>query len=158
VPGLAGSSIEKALKGAYVAVDPDSPSLVLIATGSEVGACVEAAKALTVEGIATRVVSMPCQELFLEQSTEYQREVLPGNIPTLSVEASAAHGWHRFSHAQISMPSFGASGPGKEVFKKFGFTADNVAAKGKALVDFYKGSTIPDLSNRPVFENGNGAH
>ena len=158
VPGLAGSSIEKALKGAYVAVDADSPSLVLIATGSEVGACVEAAKALTAEGIATRVVSMPCQELFLEQSTEYQREVLPGNIPTLSVEASAAHGWHRFSHSQISMTSFGASGPGKEVFKKFGFTADNVAAKGKELVDFYKGSTVPDLNNRPVFDNGNGAH
>jgi transketolase len=129
----------------------------LVATGSEVGPSVEAAKKLTESGIATRVVSMPCQEVFLEQASSYQRVVLPGHLPTLSIEASAVHGWHRFSHAQIGMTSFGMSGAGDAVFAHFGFTAENIASKGKALVEFYKSNgPVPDLSNRPVFEAING--
>jgi transketolase len=102
---------------------------------------------------------MPCQELFVEQSKEYQISVLPGNIPTLSVEAAAVHGWHRFSHAQIGMTTFGSSGPGDKVFEYFGFSAENVEAKGKALVDYYKtNGPVPNLANRPVFENGHAGH
>lgn len=155
VPGIAGSSVEKALKGAYVASEAsDPPALVLIATGSEVGATLKAAETLTAEGIATRVVSMPCQEVFLEQSEEYRTSVLPGTVPTLSIEASAVHGWHRFSHAQISMVSFGCSGKGGELFEYFGYGADNIVAKGKELVEFYKANgPAPNLSNRPVFGN-----
>jgi len=153
VIALENSSIEKACKGGYIAVDVDSPKLVLIGTGSEVNFCVEAAKKLTAAGTPTRVVSMPCQELFLEQSEEYQKSVLPGNVPTLSVEASSPHGWHRFSHAQIAMTTFGASGNGDAVFKHFGFSTDNVVAKGQALVDFYGGGAAPDIMNRPVFNN-----
>ena len=154
VPALAGSTIEKAMKGAYVCIEADSPDLILVATGSEVGICVNAASELADAGIATRVVSMPCQEIFLEQTTEYQRSVLPGNVPTLSVEASGIHGWHRFSHAQIGMTRFGASGSGGAVFKAFGFSTENVVNKGKDLVEFYKNSgPVPDLMNRPVFYN-----
>jgi transketolase len=155
VPALELSSIDKACHGAYAVVEADSPDLVLVASGSEVGICVQAAMALKdEEGVSVRVVSMPCQEVFLEQSESYQRSVLPGNVPTLSVEASMDHGWHRFSHAQISMRRFGASGAGSAVFAKFGFTADNVAAKSRAVLDYYKKSAVPDLSSRPVFENG----
>ena len=88
---------------------------------------------------------------------EYQISVLPGNIPTLSVEATAEHGWHRFSHAQIGMTRFGASAPGNELFEKFGFSTANVTQKGKALVDFYKtAGSVPDLMCRPFFNNIQG--
>lgn len=156
VPALAGSSIDKATKGGYVAIDVDDAALILVSTGSEVGFCITAAEQLTAEGIPTKVVSMPCQEVFLQQSMEYQTSVLPGNIPTLSVEASSVHGWHRFSHGQIGMTTFGASGPGKAVFEHFGFTSDNIISKGKALVDYYKadgGIAVPNLNNRPIFNN-----
>jgi len=160
VPALTSSSIDDACKGGYVAIEAEEPGLVLVSSGSEVGFCVKAAEQLmATHKIATRIVSMPCQELFLQQSKEYQTSVLPGNIPTLSVEASAVHGWHRFSHAQIGMERFGASGPGGKVFANFGFTPDNIAAKGKALVDFYAANgPVPNLSNRPVFEAMGGGH
>ncbi|CAJ1943786.1 unnamed protein product [Cylindrotheca closterium] len=108
-------------------------TLILIATGSEVGPTIEAAQKLTSSGIATRVVSMPCQEIFLKQSEEYQKSVLPGDIPTLSIEASCASGWHRFSHAQISMIGYGCSAPGADLFEYFGFGAGNIETKGKEL-------------------------
>jgi transketolase len=158
LPALEHSSIEKASKGAYTIIGEDidfsSTDLIIIGTGGEVGACVQAAANLKDKGINVRVVSMPCQEIFLEQSVEYQKSVLPGNIPTLSVEAAAVHGWHRFSHAQIGMTRFGLSAPGNDLFNTFGFTAENVTNKGQALVDFYKEvGTVPDLSCRPVFNN-----
>jgi transketolase len=154
VPNLENSTIEVAVKGAYAVVMEESPDLILIGSGSEVGLCVDAAKKLAADGIKVRVVSMPSQELFLEQTVEYQKSILPGNIPTLSVEVSAPHGWHRFSHAQISMPSYGMSGSGNDVFAKFGFTSDNVALKGKEVVEFYKKSDagVPNLMDRPVFD------
>lgn len=152
LPALEKSSKEMACKGAYVAQDVDSPALILIGTGSEVHVCVKAAEKLTASGIPTRVVSMPCQEVFLSQPDSYQRAVLPGTIPTLSVEASAAHGWHRFSHASVSMHEFGRSGKGDAVFALFGFTPEAVAEKGTELVEFYKkAGNVPDLNNRPNF-------
>ena len=158
VPALEYSSRDKAMKGGYIVLPEEgegNPDLVLVATGSEVWRCVDAAKALQSEGIRTRVVSLPCQEVFLEQSEEYRRSVLPGNVPTLSVEASSEHGWHRWSHAQISMTRFGMSGPLEELFVKFGFDSENVASKGKQLVEFYKnlGGNVPDLNARPSFVN-----
>ena len=138
--------------GAYAAIEEANPDLILIATGSEVGPSMKAATELAAAGIKTRVVSMPCQEQFLKQSTEYQTSILPGNVPTMSIEASAVHGWHRFSHAQIGMNSFGASGKGGALFEHFGFSADNIATKGKELVAFYKAAgSVPDLNLRPVF-------
>lgn len=159
VQPLEHSSIEKAMKGAYSVLPEEgegAPDLVLVATGTEVGRCIDASKSLVSEhSLRVRVVSMPCQEVFLQQSAEYQKSVLPGNVPTLSVEASSEHGWHRFSHAQIGMTRFGMSGQAEQIFQKFGFTADNVAAKGKELVDFYKnaGGNVPDLNCRPTFVN-----
>merc|ERR1712150_51358 len=125
----------------------------------EVGFCVEAAKSLTAGGTKTSVVSMPCVDLFLEQSDEYQASVLPGNVPTLSVEASSPHGWHQFAHSQISMNSFGSSGPGGAVYKHLGFTPENITAKGKALVEHYKkNGPVPALRNRLVFKDNIPKH
>ena len=163
VAPLEHSSRDKAMKGAYIVVEEEGerpPDLVLVATGSEVWRCVDAAKILKSEhSIRTRVVSMPCQEVFLQQDKEYRRGVLPGDIPTLSVEASSEHGWHRFAHAQIGLTRFGMSGPLEELFCKFGFGAENVASKGKELVDFYKNldSNVPNLNARPTFINFQGA-
>jgi transketolase len=160
VPNLEQSTIEKAEKGAYEVVVEANPDLIIVATGSEVGPCLEAAKGLSASGIKTRVVSMPCQEVFLEQPESYQRGILPGDIPTLSVEAAAVHGWHRFSHAQIGMTSFGASGSGKDVFNHFGFSSSNITKKGQELVAFYKnaGGTVPNLGLRPIFETISSGH
>ena len=83
----------------------------------------------------------------------YQSSLLPGDVPTLSVEAAAIHGWHRFSHAQIGMTRFGASGSGSAVFTKFGFTASNIQSKGESLVKFYEGKTVPNLMDRPIFDS-----
>jgi transketolase len=159
VPNIESSSIEKAEKGAYVIVEAANPDLIIIATGSEVGPCLDAVKELSAAGITTRIVSMPCQEVFLEQPIEYQHEVLPGNIPTMSVEAAAVHGWHRFSHAQIGMTSFGASGSGKDVFNHFGFSTSNIVKKGQELVAYYKSvGTVPNLNLRPTFEAISNVH
>jgi transketolase len=161
VSALEHSSRDKAMMGGYVILPEEgegAPDLILLATGSEVGRCVDAAKALLAQSIRARVVSMPCQEIFLEQSEAYRRSILPGNVPTLSVEAGAEHGWYRWSHAQIGMTRFGMSGPLEELFVKFGFDAENVASKGKELVEFYKnlGGNVPDLNARPSFDSFKG--
>mmetsp|Transcript_1891 Transcript_1891/g.2717 ORF Transcript_1891/g.2717 Transcript_1891/m.2717 type:complete len:372 (+) Transcript_1891:827-1942(+) len=156
LPALENSSIEKSMKGGYILLGEgdSSPDLIIIGSGSEISHCVNAAKNLADEGMKVRVVSMPSQDIFVEQSDDYQKSILPGDVPTLSVEASAVHGWHRFSHAQIGMTRFGMSGPGGALFEKFGFSTENVTKKGKELVEFYKtNGPVPNLSNRPEFDS-----
>lgn len=80
---------------------------------------------------------MPSWELFRAQSLEYQQSVFLEGVPVLSVEASATFGWREYSHASVGLKSFGASGPYKDVYAKFGITADNVAKKARELLDFY---------------------
>jgi transketolase len=121
--------------GAYVMCEhsAENPQVTLIGTGSEVMLCVEAAKQLKDKGIAARVVSMPCQELFLQQPESYQREVL-GDGPRVAVEAAIGFGWERFAQGFIGMPGFGASAPAEELYKLFGITAEAVAEKAASLV------------------------
>ena len=104
----------------------------LVATGSEVQLCMAAAATMG----NVRVVSMPCWELFEEQEEVYQRSVL-GSLPVVSVEAGATTGWSRYSHAQIGMNSFGASAPGAECFKHFGFSVENIQATVAKVTAFY---------------------
>ncbi|AZB71432.1 transketolase [Synechococcus elongatus] len=139
LPNLEGSSIDIVAKGAYVLSDDEgTPDLILLATGSEVSLCVEAAKQLRAEGKKVRIVSMPCWELFDEQSAEYKESVLPKAVTArLAVEAGSSFGWHRYTGdagATISTDTFGASAPGNVMFEKFGFTVDNVVAKAKAVL------------------------
>ena len=126
-----------ALKGAYVLKDFGSdPEVVLIGTGSEVEQCVEAAQKLYDAGISTRVVSMPCMDLFEEQDDAYKQSVLPDALDRrVVVEAGASLGWHKYAGPKgeiIALDHFGASGPAKQLFPAFGFTADNIVAKAKA--------------------------
>jgi transketolase len=134
----ANSSIDKVAFGGYVLEDCDgTPELILIGTGTELDLCVQAARQLTAAGRRVRVVSMPCVELFVEQSASYQEEVLPSAVRRrVVVEAAESFGWHRFvglDGATVTMDRFGASAPGGTCMEKFGFTVENVVAKANAL-------------------------
>jgi transketolase len=117
LPQLEGSTIEGGIKGGYVLLEDKEAALTLVSTGSEVALCVEAAKVLGGKGIKTRVVSMPCVEVFDAQSKEYRLSVLPDGIPSMSVEVMSTHGWEKYSHEQFGLNRFGASGPYLEVYK-----------------------------------------
>jgi transketolase len=130
---------EAALKGAYVLKDfGKDPKVVLIGTGSEVEPCMKAAGKLIEEGISARVVSMPCMDVFEEQSEEYRQSVLPDEMDRrVVVEAGSPFGWAKYAREKgevIAMETFGASGPAKQLFEHFGFTAENVVAKAKAVL------------------------
>lgn len=125
LPQLEGSTIEKAIKGGYVALEQPGADITLVSTGSEVGICLEAVKYLKDNnGISARVVSMPCTEVFDAQDKSYQLEVLPDGIPALSVEVMSTLGWEKYSHEQFGLNRFGASGPYKDVYKvRFAFSS-----------------------------------
>jgi len=126
-------------KGAYVLKDCEGePQLILIGTGAEVGLCVQAAEKLNGEGVRTRVVSMPSWELFEAQDKNYRDSVLPPNVHArLAVEAGCRQGWERWvgDHGSgVGVNKFGASAPGGEMLKHYGFTVENVVEKAKALL------------------------
>lgn len=124
-------------KGAYVLEDAADPQVVLIGTGSELWPAVDAARLLAGEGIRARVVSMPSWKLFEEQSAAYKASVLPAGVPRVAVEAGSTLGWWKYvglDGVVIGLDRFGASAPGATVMKELGFSAENVAAKARALV------------------------
>ena len=124
-------------KGAYILQDAANPQVILIGTGSEVWPAMDAAKLLANDGIAARVVSFPSWQIFEEQSAEYRAAVLPTGIPKLAIEAGATLGWWKYvgrDGGVIGVDRFGASAPGPKVMAEYGFTAENVAAKAKALL------------------------
>jgi transketolase len=110
LPQLDGSNIEAVRKGAYVLHAEQKPDVVLVATGSEVAIAVDAAKLLEKEGLKVQTVSMPISDLFDEQSHEYKLSVFPQSAAVVSVEALTVFGWQQYSHAQVGMTTFGASG------------------------------------------------
>jgi transketolase len=127
-------------QGAYVLADAvgSAPDLILIATGSEVSIALEAHARLTKDGIRSRVVSMPCWELFDAQPQSYRDAVLPPGVRArVSIEAASAFGWERYvgpGGRMISVNHFGASAPGPVVMREFGFTPDHVVETAKALL------------------------
>ena len=139
LPQLAGSSKE-ALKGAYILEDStkETPDAIIIATGSEVQLAVEAKAELAKEGVDVRVVSMPCMDIFEEQSAEYKEAVLPKNVRArVAVEALIDYGWGKYvglDGAIVSMTGFGASAPAATLFEKFGFTTENVVKAVKSVL------------------------
>ncbi len=122
--------------GGYILAEAsnNSPKVILIATGSEVGLAMEAREKLETEGLATRVVSMPCTELFEEQTADYQTSVLPSNVKALAIEAGVSFGWHKYADDTLTVDKFGASAPAEDVFREYGFTVENVIAKAKRLI------------------------
>ena len=109
-----------------------------MATGSEVALCISAYEQLTAEGHKVRVVSMPCWEIFEQQSPEYRNSVIPPQVKArISVEQASTLGWSQYVGTDgitIGMKTFGASAPLKELQKKFGFTPDAVIKAARALL------------------------
>ena len=127
-------------RGGYVlSAASQEPEVILIATGSEVSLALEAQVILESEGIATRVVSMPCVEWFDEQSPEYRESVLPATIRArVSVEAGISQSWHRFlgEHGQaISLEHFGASADYQTLYREFGITTEAVVSAAKRSLE-----------------------
>ncbi|CDJ41786.1 transketolase, putative [Eimeria tenella] len=134
IPPIAGSSVEKALKGGYIVSDfakSGKPQVIIAGSGSELQFCVEAKKLLT--DCDVRVVSMMCWDTFEEQPEAYKEEVLmlkerkEGKVLCAYVEAAATLGWDRYFDVHIGMKGFGASAPRADIWKAFGFTGENVA-------------------------------
>jgi transketolase len=133
-------------RGAYVLRDsfrePDPPDLILVSTGTEIHICARAADLLEADGIATRLVSMPCVENFASQAEEYRERVLPSSVRArVSLEAAATFGWREWVGdlgETIGMESFGASAPAGALYKHFGFTPERVAEAGRKVVDRVK--------------------
>jgi transketolase len=112
--------------------------LILVATGSEVSLALEAREKLQSEGIPTRVVSLPCWELFEAQSEDYRNQVLPPTVSArLGIEAGVRQGWDRYVGQKgdvVCLNRFGASAPGDVVLRELGFNVDNVLRHAKALL------------------------
>jgi transketolase len=127
-------------RGGYILAEAEdgAPQVLLIGTGSEVGLCVKAQVRLTELGVRARVVSLPSWEIFAEQDAAYRERVLPGSVrKRVTVEAGASLGWERFAGAEgaiIGIDQFGASAPGEENMKHFGFTAERVTAAALRLL------------------------
>ena len=115
-----------------------TPRLILLATGSEVSLALEAREKLQAEGVPTRVVSMPCVELFDEQPQDYRDQVLPASITArLAIEAGVRQGWDRYVGADgdvICLNRFGGSAPGEVAMRELGFNVDNVLKHARALI------------------------
>ncbi|HEY6896161.1 MAG TPA: transketolase family protein, partial [Rhodocyclaceae bacterium] len=125
-------------KGGYVISEAaGAPRAVLIATGSEVDLALKAQAKLAEEGIAVRVVSMPCTNLFDRQDAAYKAAVLPKGVVRVAIEAGVTDGWRKYvglEGAVIGIDRFGESAPAGALFKEFGFTVDNVIATVKGVI------------------------
>ena len=120
-------------RGAGIVVDNANPAVVLLATGSEVSLCVDAATELAAAGVAARVVSLPSWDRFEAQDAAFRRSVLPAGVPVLSVEAASTFGWQRWADDCIGIDRFGASAPGGTVLDRLGINVANVVARATAL-------------------------
>ncbi|HEX7398275.1 MAG TPA: transketolase [Candidatus Limnocylindrales bacterium] len=129
------------------------PSLILIATGSELQLAMGAAEALEADGIPTRVVSLPCWEAFDAQDAAYREAVLPAAVrKRVSVEIGVSLGWERWAGdegAIVALDHFGASAPAATIFEKFGFTVERVTAVGRAVVRDGLRGRVPTLVPSP---------
>ncbi|CAN5749895.1 transketolase [soil metagenome] len=145
------ASAEGLRRGAYILAEAEAvarplgrvqgdvtPQLILIATGSEVSLALEAREKLQAEGLATRVVSMPCWELFEDQPQAYRNEILPPSVPArLALEAGVRQGWDRYVGEKgdaVCLDRFGGSAPGDVALRNLGFNLENVLKHARALV------------------------
>lgn len=129
------------IRGAYV-LNPHSFSgpadAILIASGSEVAVIIEAGKLLAEKGYKVSLISMPCWELFREQSREYRDQVLPPSVKVrVAVETGVSLGWHQWTGEAgsiVALDGYGASAPGPKLMREYGFTGENVAARVLTLL------------------------
>ncbi|MCA1323286.1 transketolase [Herbaspirillum sp. alder98] len=131
------AQIKDIARGGYVLRDAADAKLILIATGSEIELAVKAADALSAEGIAVRVVSMPSTDVFDRQDRAYQASVLTRGVPRVAIEAGVSAFWYKYvglDGAVVGIDTFGESAPANVLFKHFGLTVENVVAKAKEVL------------------------
>ncbi|MDR6536490.1 transketolase [Variovorax soli] len=132
-----GERIEAIARGAYVLQRPEAESVALLASGSEVGVALVAAAMLAEDGIAARVVSVPCLDVFERQSADWRHAVIPRHLPRLAVEAGSTGLWWKLvgEHGDVvGLDGFGESAPAGELFRLFGITAEAVAERARRLL------------------------
>ena len=139
LPRLLESAVSESdvRKGGYILKDMVNPVAVIIVTGSETYLALEAQKILAEQAISTRVVSMPCTNLFDRQSQEFRHKVIPLNLPAVAVEAGQPDFWHKYVGRQgkvIGIATFGESAPAPQLYKHFGITAQAIVAAVKDLI------------------------
>jgi transketolase len=148
IPVLAPSGVHRgdgAARGAYVLSDAEEgrPDVLLLASGSEVHVALAAKALLSAEGVAARVVSMPCWERFEEQEAGYRESVLPPSVPArVSVEAGSTFGWERYvgdRGASVGIDRFGASAPAERIFRELGITPEAVRDRAKSVLAAIRG-------------------
>ena len=124
-------------RGAYVLRQPEGECIALLASGSEVGVALAAAELLAAEGIAARVVSVPCMDLFERQDAAYRRRTVPRHLPRIAIEAGSTGLWWKFVGEDgdvVGLDRFGESAPAGELFALFGLTGEAVAERARALL------------------------
>jgi transketolase len=138
LPQLANvTMVEKIRKGGYVLSDMEEAKAVIISTGSELEIAIAAQSELAAQGLPTRVVSMPCTNVFDRQSEDWQQSVLPLNVPTVAIEAAHPDFWRKYvgrTGKVIGMPTFGASAPAPDLYTHFGITANGVVLAVQTLL------------------------
>lgn len=124
-------------KGGYILSDIDNPQVVIIGTGSETHMAIEAQSLLASEGIAARIVSMPCTNVFDRQSEAYQNDVIPHSLPVIAIEAAHPDFWRKYvgrTGVVIGISTFGESAPAKDLYAHFGISAQRIVEAAKTLV------------------------
>ena len=131
-------------RGAYILAEATGKrQVILMATGTEVSLAIHARDLLQADGVGTRVVSMPCMELFAQQDALYRKRILPGGAVRVAVEAAVRMGWDQWLLGErgreskagfIGMTSFGASAPAEHLYQKFGITAEAISEKARSLL------------------------
>jgi transketolase len=130
-------TLKQVARGGYVLQDATNARAAIIATGSEVAIAIEAQKLLATEGIAVRVVSMPCTDVFDQQDADWRASVLPKQMPRVAVEAGVTGLWHKYvglDGAVVGIDTYGESAPAGVLFKHFGLTAEKVAQAVKHIL------------------------
>ncbi len=137
LPRLSDISMSDGIRrGGYVLSDMEGARAVIVATGSETSLAMEAQATLAAEGIATRVVSMPCTNVFDRQTGAYQELVLPLALPAVAIEAAHPDFWRKYvgrTGLVVGMTSFGESAPAKDLYAHFGFTSERVVSAVRTL-------------------------
>ena len=131
------SMVESIRKGGYILSEAENPQAVIVATGSELEIAMKAQKVLAEDGIAARVVSMPCTNVFDRQPAAYQEMVIPFNTPALAIEAAHPDFWRKYvgRHGVVlGMPTFGESAPAPKLYEYFGLTVDRVVTNIRTIV------------------------
>lgn len=151
------SSREGVQRGAYVFIEEEDAAVTLIGVGSEMTFAVQAREVLGKNGVKARIVSFPCQRLFILQDKKYRESVMrySRNIPTVVVEAYAVNGWERFADAGYSMGTFGKSLPGPDAYKFFNFNGKAIADKVQGFLKQVERDGLHSL--RGNFQDLNGS-